>query len=50
MKWGFGKQHEEFQKFALYSVSTYLKYSLHKYALLHVSSGAYVKAATFFQK
>lgn len=33
MKWSFGKQYEEFQKFALYSVSTYLKYSLHIYTL-----------------
>lgn len=46
-KWGFGKQHGEFQKFVFYSVSTYLKYSLHKHALLRVSSGVYVEAAMF---
>lgn len=47
MKWGFGKRHGEFQKFVLYSVSANLKYSLHKYALSHVSSGVYVEAAMF---
>lgn len=46
MKWGFGKPRREFLKFVLSSVNTNLKYVLHKHALLHVSSGVYVWAAT----